>query len=214
LRSQPTNNFGRSLNYPYTTIDDDGKTPVVVMTIEQANAINKKFRDMESTIKIQMDTITKYEQKVVFVETVNTHKADSLSRLVDELKIKVDSLQFVADTIYKWADELNLTIWEMATGPSLLYMLPPYNEVLFLNLDYYNMYSIDNGDEISLVRMSDAEFKEWERLRVEYNQKYYPVIDYGKALQFRNFEERIRIHQQKIWKNKNLYEKELQIHKK
>ena len=66
------------------------------MTIDQANAINKKFRDMESTIKTQMDTITKYEQKVVFVETVNTHKADSLSRLVDKLKIKADSLQLEA----------------------------------------------------------------------------------------------------------------------
>ncbi len=41
MRSQPTN------KYPYTTIDDDGKTPVVVMTIDQANAINRKFKELQ-----------------------------------------------------------------------------------------------------------------------------------------------------------------------
>jgi hypothetical protein len=56
--------------YPYTTIDEDGVTKIVVMTTDQADLINKKYKDMEaelnalkSTIKTQRDTITK--QKVI-----------------------------------------------------------------------------------------------------------------------------------------------------
>ena len=57
-------------NYPYTTVDEDGVTKIVVMTTDQADLINKKYKEMEAeltalklTIKIQRDTITK--QKIV-----------------------------------------------------------------------------------------------------------------------------------------------------
>jgi len=205
LKSQPTKS-----KYPYETVDDDGRTPVVVMTIEQANAINKKFRDMQSIIKMQTDTITKYEQKVVFVEVSNTQKVDSLSKLVTRLSLKVDSIQYVADTTYKWADELNLTIREMAAGPSLLYTIPPYNYVYFINLDDYNMFSIDRGDIIQLVKMTKKEYEELKQLQVKYNQMYYPTIDYFKGIQFKEFEKELRLYDKKIWKNKNLLEKQVQ----
>ena len=66
-----------SKNYPYTTIDEDGTTKIVVMTTDQADLINKKYKDMEaelnalkSTIKTQRDTITK--QKVIIKTQIDT----------------------------------------------------------------------------------------------------------------------------------------------
>ena len=180
------------------------------MTIEQANAINRKFKELQSEYSnLELEHLT--------LKQINEQQGDTIVQQLQKIRksqTQIDSIQYVADTIYKWADELNLVIWEMATGPSLLYMVPPYNEILFLNLDHYNIYSIDYGNEISLVKMTDSEFEEWERLRIEYNQKYYPIIDYHKGIGFRNFEDKTRLYPQRIWKNKNLLDKELRIIKK
>ena len=145
LRSQPTN------KYPYETVDDDGITKVVVMTVEQADAINKKFRNLEGTIsqqKIiiekQIDTITRYEQKVVFVEVTNT-------QALAAQKAISDSLQLALDTMTTAYSDLNKLLYEMAVGPTLLYTIPPYDEIMFLDLKYYNLYNDADGQLCSLV---------------------------------------------------------------
>ena len=44
-------------------------------------------------------------------------------------------------------------------------------------------------------------------LKKQYNQEYFPVVDYFKGIQFKDFEKELRLYEQKIWKNKNLLEK-------
>jgi hypothetical protein len=42
--------------YPYTTIDEDGTTKIVVMTTDQADLINKKYKDMEAELNALKST--------------------------------------------------------------------------------------------------------------------------------------------------------------
>jgi hypothetical protein len=196
LRSQPTS------KYPYETIDDDGITKVVVMTVEQADAINKKFRTLEGTItqqKIiiekQIDTITRYEQKVVFVEVTNT-QALSAQKAIS------DSLQLALDTITTTYSDLNKLLYEMAVGPTLLYTIPPYDEIMFLDLKYYNLYNDADG-QLVFTRMSKSEYEAFKQWRETNGNESLSTIDYQKRFRFSKFEDKLT--KRKIWKHPSVY---------
>lgn len=180
--------------YPIQTIYKGDS--VVILTFAQSSGINKAIEAQKKAIRAQNKKILAQSKKI-----------DSLTTALAKLTGAVDSIQYIADTTYKWADEINLTLFEMATGPSLVYTIPPYNYIYFINLDDYNMISIDYGETIQLVRMTKKEYEYWDELKKKYNQKYYPVVDYFKGIQFKDFEKELRLHEQKIWKNKNLIEK-------
>lgn len=177
--------------YPIQTIYKGDS--VVILSVKQSVDINKAIEAQKRIIREQSKKLT-----------LETNKIDSLNKVIKNLNTKLEITQYQLDTTSKWADELNLTMWEMAAGPSLLYTIPPYSEVLFLNLKRYNMFSIDNGDQIQLVRMTDSEFKKFQELDKKYNQTYYPTIDYFKVLKFKDFQKELLLYQYKIWKNKNL----------
>jgi len=182
------------LKYPIQTIYKGDS--VVILTIKQSLNVNKVIDTQRKIIREQNKKILSQNKKI-----------DSLINVVTKLNGTVDSIQYIADTTYKWADEINLVLFEMAAGPSLVYTIPPYNFVYFINLDDYNMFSIDYGETIQLVRMTQKEYKYWNELKKQYNQEYYPAVDYFKGIQFKDFEKEIRLYEQRIWKNKNLLEK-------
>jgi len=182
------------LKYPIQTIYKGDS--VVILTIKQSLNVNKVIDTQRKIIREQNKKILSQNKKI-----------DSLINVVTKLNGTVDSIQYIADTTYKWADEINLVLFEMAAGPSLVYTIPPYNFVYFINLDDYNMFSIDYGETIQLVRMTQKEYKYWDELKKQYNQEYYPAVDYFKGIQFKDFEKEIRLYEQRIWKNKNLLEK-------
>ncbi len=180
--------------YPIQTIYKGDS--VVILTIRQSFDINKAIETQKKAIREQNKKILAQNKKI-----------DSLNNVIVKLNSDVDSIQYIADTTYKWADEMNLVLFEMAAGPSLVYTVPPYNFIYFINLDDYNMFSIDYGETIQLVRMTKKEYEYWDELKKKYNQKYYPTVDYFKGIQFKDFEKELRLYEQKIWKNKNLLEK-------
>jgi len=180
--------------YPIQTIYKGDS--VVILTIRQSFDINKAIETQKKAIREQNKKILAQNKKI-----------DSLNNVIVKLNSDVDSIQYIADTTYKWADEMNLVLFEMAAGPSLVYTVPPYNFIYFINLDDYNMFSIDYGETIQLVRMTKKEYEYWDELKRKYNQKYYPTVDYFKGIQFKDFEKELRLYEQKIWKNKNLLEK-------
>ena len=182
------------LKYPIQTIYKGDS--VVILTIKQSLNVNKVIDTQRKIIREQNKKILSQNKKI-----------DSLINVVTKLNGTVDSIQYIADTTYKWADEINLVLFEMAAGPSLVYTIPPYNFVYFINLDDYNMFSIDYGETIQLVRMTQKEYKYWNELKKQYNQEYYPAVDYFKGIQFKDFEKEIRLYEQRIWKNKNILEK-------
>jgi hypothetical protein len=55
--------------------------------------------------------------------------------------------------------------------------------------------------------MTQKEYEYWNELKKQYNQEYYPAVDYFKGIQFKDFEKEIRLYEQRIWKNKNILEK-------
>lgn len=186
------------LKYPIQTIYKGDS--VVILTIKQSIDINKAIETQKKIIRDQNRKIAGLNKKI-----------DSLNVVTAQLNVTVDSLQYVADTTYKWADEMNMVFFEMAAGPSLIYTMPPYKSIYFINLDDYNMFTIDYGDTIELVRMTPKEYEELKRLQRQYNQEYYPRIDYFKGIQFKSLEKEFRLYEQKIWKNKNLIGKEIII---
>jgi hypothetical protein len=182
------------LKYPIQTIYKGDS--VVILTIKQSLDVNKVIDTQRKIIREQNKKILAQNKKI-----------DSLTNLVTKLNGTVDSIQYVADTTYKWADEINLILFELAAGPSLVYTIPPYNFIYFINLDDYNMTSIDYGETIQLIRMTQKEYEYWNGLKKQYNQEYYPAVDYFKGIQFKDFEKELRLYEQRIWKNKNLLEK-------
>ena len=182
------------LKYPIQTIYKGDS--VVILTIKQSFDINKGIETQRKIIREQNRKIQAQNRKI-----------DSLTNTITKLNSAVDSIQYIADTTYKWADEINLVLFEMAAGPSLVYTIPPYNSIYFINLDDYNMFSIDYGETIQLVRMTPKEYDYWNKLKKQYNQEYYPAVDYFKGIQFKDLEKELRLYEQRIWKNKNLLEK-------
>lgn len=178
--------------YPIRTIFKGDS--VVVLSIKQSIDINKALETQKRIIREQ------------------TRKIALLNKVVDSLKMAagdsrvLDSLQYVADTTYKWADELNLTIREMAMHGSFLYMLPPYDKVYFINLDDYNLYGYEDGSVVVLEKMTKREYTEYVTLREEHDKKFPSPVQYFSALKFVNFEGLLRTRERWIWKHKSILE--------
>jgi hypothetical protein len=178
--------------YPIQTIYKGDS--VVVLSIKQSIDINKAIETQKRIIREQ------------------TRKIALLNKVVDSLKMAagnsrvLDSIQYVADTTYKWADELNLTIREMAMHGSFLYMLPPYDKVHFINLDDYNLYGYEDGSVVVLEKMTKREYAEYVTLREEHDKKFPSPVQYFSALKFVNFEGLLRTRESWIWKHKSILE--------
>jgi len=178
--------------YPIQTIFKGDS--VVILSIKQSIDINKALETQKRIIREQ------------------TRKITLLNKVVDSLKMAagdsrvLDSIQYVADTTYKWADELNLTIREMAMHGSFLYMLPPYDKVHFINLDDYNLYGYEDGSVVVLEKMTKREYAEYVTLREEHDRKFPSPVQYFSTLKFVNFEGLLRTRESWIWKHKSILE--------
>ena len=179
------------LKYPIQTIYKGDS--VVILTIKQSFTINKAIETQKRIIRDQNKKIITLNKTI-----------DSLTRINDRVNIVIDSIQYIADTTYKWADEFNMVIRERAIGPCLLYTIPPYKSVFFLDLSRYRMYSTEYGEKIELELMSDKQYDEFRKLQDLYFDRYYPTLDYYKEIGFEDFNSKIELYEKVIWKNKNI----------
>ncbi|CAB4129944.1 hypothetical protein UFOVP117_177 [uncultured Caudovirales phage] len=182
--------FGQ-IKYPIQTIYKGDS--VVILSIKQSITINRAIETQKKIIREQNKKIVALNKTI-----------DSLSRINNRVNTVIDSIQYIADTTYKWADEFNMVIRERAIGPCLLYTIPPYNSVFFLDLSRYRMYSTDYGEKIELELMSDKQYAEFKRLQDLYLDRYYPTLDYYKEIGFKDFNSEIELYEKAIWKNKNI----------
>lgn len=184
--------FGFSqIKYPIQTIYKGDS--VVILSVKQSIDINKVIEKQKKIIREQNKKIVALNKTI-----------DSLSRINNRVNTVIDSIQYIADTTYKWADEFNMVIRERAIGPCLLYTIPPYKSVFFLDLSRYRMYSTDYGEKIELELMSDKEYEKFKRLQDLYLDRYYPTLDYYKEIGFKDFNSEIELYERAIWKNKNI----------
>jgi hypothetical protein len=177
--------------YPIQTIFRGDS--VVILTIKQSFGINKAIETQKRIIRDQNKKILALNKTI-----------DSLNRINNRVNTVIDSIQYIADTTYKWADEFNMVIRERAIGPCLLYTIPPYNSVFFLDLSRYRMYSTEYGEKIELELMSDKQYAEFKRLQDLYFDRYYPTLDYYKEIGFKDFNTEIELYEKAIWKTKNI----------
>lgn len=192
------------VKYPIKTIYKGDS--VVILTIQQSNKINELLEKSSKIGKQNNKKNQEYEEKIQKLELIVTKQnayIDSLSNVLLECWVENEKIQYVADTLLKQYEELNLTIYEMSVGPTLLYTLPPYKEVLFLNLKHFNMYT-DSDGSLVLVRMTPKEMKKYDDWRNKYGNESLMYIDYHKVIRFRDFQD--ELIEQIIWKNKRDYE--------
>jgi len=175
---------------------------VVILTIKQSVDINRAIDTQKKIIRDQAKKITILNSKI-----------DSLNNIIATIPTRIinatDSLQYVADTTLKWAEELNLTLLEYATDGAFMYIIPSDNKLYFVNLGDYNLYSTDYGQSIIFQKMTEKEYKEYMEFRNEYTNMVSPGVNYFHNLEFTNFGDMVRRYDRKVWKNKNLLKEEL-----
>jgi hypothetical protein len=201
--------------YPYTTIDEDGVTKVVVMTTEQADLINKKYKEMEAelntlkaTIKTQRDTITK--QKVIIQTQIDTILKQEIV-----IKTQVDTItKYNEKVVYIETDKDSLSteytslqdsLWKWALGPTLIYTTYPDTDVVYL-MDLSQYYFTTDDFGIIMVKMSEKEYKKYLLFKQTYG------LTEEVFWQFRNEVKVKRLKQsdledRKVWKYRRKYKK-------
>ncbi len=190
--------------YPVKTIFKGDS--VVILTIQQSDNINKMIEKNTKLIRESSKKIQEYEDKIRKLEqSTNIQNAyiDSISNVLLECWLEMETVQYNSDTLLKQYEELNLTIYEMAVGPTLLYTLPPYKDVLFLNLKHFHMYTDADGSLI-LTRMSPKDMVKYDMWREKYGNESLMYIDYHKVIRFKDFQD--ELIEQIIWKNKRTYD--------
>lgn len=190
--------------YPVKTIFKGDS--VVILTIQQSENINKIIEKNSKLIRENNDRAQEYVRKIKLLERVTSEQnayIDSLSNVLLECWLEMEEIQYNSDTLLKQYEELNLTIYEMAVGPTLLYTLPPYKDVLFLNLKHFHMYTDADGSLI-LTRMSAKDMEKYDKWREKYGNESLMHIDYHKVIRFKDFQD--DLIEQIIWKNKRAYD--------
>jgi hypothetical protein len=201
--------------YPYTTVDEDGVTRVVVMTTDQADLINKKYKDMEmelnalkATIKIQQDTIVK--QKVIIKTQIDTIFKQELviKTQVDTItkyNEKVVYIETDKDSINIQFSSLQDSLWKWALGPTLIYTSYPDNtNVYLMDLSHYYMATDDFG--IVMAKMLPKDYKKYRDFVTAYG------LDEKAVWRFRNemnieYLPHLKVEEKKVWKYKTQYRK-------
>ena len=144
---------------------------VVILSIKQSIDINKAIETQKRIIREQTRKISTLNKTI-----------DSLNKTIANIPNMLDSIQYVADSTFKWAEELNLTLWEYATNGAFIYTIPPYNKLYFVNLDDYNLYTHEYGKIFVFEKMGKQEYDEYKKFREEYNKRFPPAVNYFQNL--------------------------------
>jgi hypothetical protein len=199
--------------YPYTTIDEDGITKIVVMTTDQADLINKKYKDMEAelnalkaTIKTQRDTITK--QKVVIQTQI-----DTILKQEVVIKTQVDTItKYNEKVVYIETDKDSLSteytslqdsLWKWALGPTLIYTTYPDTNVVYL-MDLSRYYMITDDFGTTFNKMTDAEYKRYQTFIQIYGLSAEALWRFRSEMRIQKLAES-DLEDRKVWKYRRKY---------
>jgi hypothetical protein len=201
--------------YPYTTIDEDGETKIVVMTTDQADLINKKYKDMEAelnalktTIKTQQDTIIK-QRVIIKIQTDTILKQEVVIKTqidtITRYNEKVVYIKTDKDSINTQFSSLQDSLWKWALGPTLIYTTYPDNtNVYLMDLSHYYMATDDFG--IMMAKMLPKDYKKYRDFVTAYG------LDEKAVWRFRNemnieYLPHLKVEEKKVWKYKTQYRK-------
>lgn len=178
--SNPGNLWSQSTpqnKYPYQTVDDNGKK-IVIMTVEQANLINKKYDEIQALY-------AELELEHLVLKQINEQQGDTivkqlsairrLNNLISELdSCEMDSSQIVApDTIRIEVCNINDSLWNWGLNTTLMHIPDPSKNIVHIvNLSKYEI----QYDDFSLLisKMSPRKYKRvqaYKQLFTPYERK-------------------------------------------
>ena len=141
------------------------------MTTDQADLINKKYKDMEAelnalkaTIKTQRDTIT--NQKVIIQTQIDTIlKQDIVIRTqvdtITKYNEKVVYIETNKDSLNVEYTSLQDSLWKWALGPTLIFTsYPDMKSVYLMDLSHYYMTTDDFGTIFN--KMTKLEYQKYQ----------------------------------------------------
>ena len=185
------------------------------MTTEQADLINKKYKEMEaelnalkSTIKTQRDTITK--QKVIIQTQIDTILKQEIV-----IKTQVDTItKYNEKVVYIETDKDSLNIeytslqdslWKWALGPTLIYTTyPDTNTVYLMDLSQYYLTTDDFG--IIMVKMSEKEYKKYLLFKQTYGLTEEVFWQFRNEVKVKRLKQS-DLDERKVWKYRRKYKK-------
>lgn len=140
--------------YPIKTIFKGDS--VIILTIEQSEKINEMLDRTSKSVKESNKKTKEYEEqinKMTLVLAEQNNYIDSLSNLL----------------LQRWTcnEDIYDSIWTWALGPSILYTLYPDDSTVYvMDLSHYYMTTNDFG--ITMVRMTDKEYKKYQSFISKY----------------------------------------------
>lgn len=183
------------------------------MTTEQADLINKKYKEMEAelnalkaTIKTQRDTITK--QKVIIQTQIDTILKQEIV-----IKTQVDTItKYNEKVVYIETDKDSLSVeytslqdslWKWALGPTLIYTTyPNTNTVYLMDLSQYYLTTDDFG--IIMVKMSEKEYKKYLLFKQTYGLTEEVFWQFRNEVKVKRLKQS-DLDERKVWKYRREY---------
>lgn len=185
------------------------------MTTAQADAINQKYKDMETelnalkaTIRIQQDTITK-QQVVIQTQSDTIIKKDVIIRTqidtITKYNERVVYVEVNKDSILRQYDNLADSLWKWALGPTLIYtQWPDSNVVYLMDLSEYYMATDDFG--IIMVKMSAKEYTKYLTFKQLYGLPESAFWQFRTEMNIKRLKKPIS-DGRKVWKYKTQWNK-------
>lgn len=195
--------------YPYTTIDDNNRK-IVIMTVEQADLINKKYQELQAAHTSLQESYAALEEDHLIVKHINETQGDTI---VNQLHL----IKSQRDTISKYlaiANNLNTkqnaatseyyalqdSLWKWSLGPSLIYTeYPDDSTVYVLDLSHHYMATDDFG--IIMVKMSDKEYAKYLEFTKEYGLDEKAFWDFRNNMKVKKLSH-IDVTKQRVWKHR------------
>jgi hypothetical protein len=185
------------------------------MTTAQADAINQKYKDMETelnalkaTIRFQRDTITK--QHVVIQTQLDTIiKKDVIIKTqidtITKYNERVVYVEVNKDSISEQYNNLADSLWKWALGPTLIYTQWPDDSAVYLmDLSEYYMATDDFG--IIMVKMSGKEYIKYQAFKQTYGLPAQAYWQFRTEMNIKKLK-KPATDKRKVWKYKTQWNK-------
>lgn len=200
--------------YPYTTIDDDGHK-IVIMTVEQADLINRKYKELQDAYSLIQTDYSKLDQE----HSILKHTLETLG---DTVVQQLHLIREQRDTITKYVTVINDTklkqdtsvsqytalqdsLWKWSLGPSLIYTEYPVDSVVYV-LDLSEHYMTTDDFGIVMVKMSDREYKKYQEFVKMYGLDEKALWEFRNDMKIRRLTSK-DITRSKTWKYKSQWKR-------
>lgn len=195
--------------YPYTTIDDNNRK-IVIMTVEQADLINKKYQELQTAHTALQESHTTLKEEHLIVKQINETQGDTIVNQLHLIRSQRDTIAKYTTIAGSLNSKQNTTtndyytlqdsLWKWSLGPSLIYTeYPDDSTVYVLDLSHHYMATDDFG--IIMVKMSDKEYAKYLKFTKEYGLDEEAFWSFRNNMKIKRLSH-VDVTKQRVWKYK------------